>query len=260
MEMETNLKKGYANALKAAFAELAAGDAAQICLNAAVTYHEGSSTYDVVFLGKVYHINTAAGEVTCGISEDMGEQLMQSMAGSGCTGKRLEQSAADSGHMGGQLPQSMINSGKEVSATVKVLLLHYLNFAGNRPLTGKLVSFRELKNGAAIYYPAFYKRAVAPLIKTFGNCVRELYRVSDKISGMKENYGHASITIRVLPMAPVTFIMWEGEEDMPPSGTILFDASIEDFLPAEDIVFAGSSGVYELIRLKNECEAIRQAI
>lgn len=229
MEMETNLKKGYADALKAAYAELAARDAAQICLNAAASFHEDSSTYEVVYLGRVYHVNAAAGEVTCEVS--------------GC--------------MGGQLTQSTTSSGEEVSATVKVLLLHYLIFAGNKPLTGKLVSFRELKNGAAIYYPTFYKRAVAPLIKTFGDCVEELNKVSNKINGIKENYGHASMTIRVLPMVPVTFIVWEGEEDVPPSGTILFDSSIEGFLPAEDIVFAGSFGAYELIRLKNECKALQ---
>ncbi len=226
MEMETNLKKGYADALKAAFEELASRDAAQICLNAAVSYHEDSSTYEVDYLGKIYHINVATCEVGC---------------------------------IGGQLTQPATCLGEEVSATVKVLLLHYLIYAGDKPLSGKLVSFRELKNGAAIYYPTFYKRAIAPMIKTFGDCVENLNNVSKKISGFKEKYGHASMTIRTLPMVPVTFILWEGEEDVPPSGTILFDSSIESFLPAEDIVFAGSFAVYELMRLKKECKDLQQA-
>jgi hypothetical protein len=254
MEMETNLKKGYADALKAACAELAARDAAQICLNAAVSYNEDSSTYRVIYLDKVYHINAATGEVGC-----MGKQLTQSTTSPGCMGEQLTQSTTSPGCMGEQLTQSTTSPGEEVSATVKVLLLHYLIYAGNKPLSGKLVSFRELKNGAAIYYPTFYKRAIAPLIKAFGDCIENLNLVSKKISGIKEKYGHASMTIRVLPMVPVTFILWEGEEDVPPSGTILFDSSIESFLPAEDIVVAGSFGAYELIRLKNECKAIQQA-
>lgn len=147
---------------------------------------------------------------------------------------------------------SGVGSGVEVSASVKVLLLHYLLNASNRPLSGNMISFRDLKNGAAIYYPNFYKRAVIPLIRTFGDCAEDIYKASAELNGVKEKYGHASVTVNVLPMVPVTFVLWEGEDDIPASGTILFDDSIEYFLPAEDIVCAGSFGVYELMRLKHE--------
>jgi hypothetical protein len=72
------------------------------------------------------------------------------------------------------------------------------------------------------------------------------------LDGEKEKYGSASVTIRVLPMVPVTFVLWEGDDELEASGNILFDASVENFLPAEDIVCAGSFGVYELMRLKNK--------
>lgn len=221
MQTETNLMNGYEDALKMACAELATRDSAQICLHAAVSYNEILNTYSVVYLNKPYQINASTGEVSYDDSSSMCKQLIQS--------------------------------------TVKVLLLHYLLNAGNRPLSGKLISFRELKNGGAVYYPTFYKRAVAPLIKTFGDCIEDLHRVSKELNGIQEKYGHSSVTIQVLPMVPVTFILWEGEEDVSPSGTVLFDSSVEDFLPAEDIVFAGSFGVYELIRLKNECKATLKA-
>ena len=142
------------------------------------------------------------------------------------------------------------NADGEVSATVKVLLLHYLLHAKNRPLSGNLISFRDLKNGAAIYYPVFHKRAVTPLIKTFGNCFEDLYAASAELGGVRAQYGHASVTVDILPRIPVTYVLWEGEDDIPASGTILFDDSVEYYLPAEDIVFAGSFGVYELMRLK----------
>jgi hypothetical protein len=217
MDKETNLMKGYADALKAACEELAGRDAVEVCLNAAVSFNKDLTTYCVAYLDRAYQINAITGAV------------------------------------------SKVDSEEEVPVIVKVLLLHYLIHSGNKPLSGNLISFRDLKNGAAIYYPTFYKRAIAPFIKTFGNCVGNLYEVSKEMNGLKEKYGHASITIRVLPMIPVTFVLWEGEEDILPSGTILFDSSIENFLPAEDIVIAGSFGVYELIRLKNECDVILKA-
>lgn len=144
---------------------------------------------------------------------------------------------------------SRLNSADEVSSNVKTIILHYLVNARSKPLSGKLVSFRELKKGASIYYLTFYKRAVEPLIKAFGEQPERLHLCASKLQGIRENYGEASTTIRILPMVPVTYIVWKGDEEAPASGTILFDDSIECFLPAEDIVFAASFGAYELIKL-----------
>jgi len=34
---------------------------------------------------------------------------------------------------------------------------------------------------------------------------------------------------------PITFVLWRGDEEIPPSGNVLFDASIPSYLPVEDI-------------------------
>lgn len=143
----------------------------------------------------------------------------------------------------------MLNCDDEVTDTVKIMLLHYLLNAKNKPLSGKLISFKELREGAAIYYQTFYKRAIAPLIKTFGDKPDLLHKAASMLDGIKESFGHSSVTIKVLPLVPVTYVVWEGNEEASASGTILFDDSIESFLPAEDIVFAASFGTYELMKL-----------
>jgi hypothetical protein len=38
-----------------------------------------------------------------------------------------------------------------------------------------------------------------------------------------------------LPRVPITFILWEGDDEFPPSIKILFDPSITGYLPLEDI-------------------------
>jgi len=144
---------------------------------------------------------------------------------------------------------SLTNSREEVVCATKVLLLHYLLNAQNKPLSGNLVSLKELKGGAAIYYQAFYKRAIAPLIKNFEKNIDGFYRAAVILGSYIEKYGNASVSIRVLPLVPVTYVLWKGDEEVAASGTILFDDSIESFLPAEDIVYAASFGVYELMRL-----------
>lgn len=220
METETNLRKGYEDALRRALSDLAEKEPSRVCLNAGVSFEEASGEYRVEYLGAEYCINIRTGDV----------------------GQTLPALAVT----------SKMEPVQEVSVTVKILLLHYLIHASGKPLSGNLVSFRELKNGAGIYYPTFLKRAVTPMVNAFGDCPESLYGSAEKRNGTRERFGHASVTIRVLPMIPVTYVIWQGEEDIPSSGTILFDSSIEYYLPAEDIVVAGSFGAYELIRLKKE--------
>ena len=71
----------------------------------------------------------------------------------------------------------------------------------------------------------------------------------EKLGGRKEKYGHASVTLNVFELVPVTYIVWEGDDEIASSATILFDDSITSYLPGEDIVLAASYGVYELMAL-----------
>jgi hypothetical protein len=141
----------------------------------------------------------------------------------------------------------LVNSEKQVTTTVKVLLLHYLLNARICPLTGKLISFKEIPGGGSIYYQTFHKRAITPLVKTFATNPEKLYKAAEQFNGIKENYGDASVTIRVFPLIPVTYVIWQGDEEFPASGTILFDETVTNFLPGEDIVLAASFGTYALM-------------
>lgn len=143
---------------------------------------------------------------------------------------------------------SFADSQNSVSTTIKVLLLHYLLHSKISPLSGRLISFKEISGGGAIYYQTFHKRAISPLVKAFSNNIEDFYKAAEKFSGMKETYGDASITLRVFPLIPITYVIWQGDDEFPASGTILFDESVTSFLPGEDIVLAASFGVYELIK------------
>ncbi len=135
-----------------------------------------------------------------------------------------------------------------VTTTVKVLLLHYLINANIRPLSGKLISFKEIKGGGAIYYQTFQKRAIQPLIKTFGQAAGRLYNAGAKLGGTAEKFGNAAVTLRIFPLVPITYVIWQGDEEVPANATILFDDSVTSFLPGEDIVLAASFGTYELMK------------
>ncbi len=140
-------------------------------------------------------------------------------------------------------------SDEEVTTTVKVLILHYLLYSKVKPLSGRNISFREVPGGGAIYYETFQKRAIFPLVKTFSNNIEGLYKAGEILGGNRESYGHASISLKVFPLVPITYIIWQGDDEVRPSGTILFDDSITSYLPGEDIVLAASFGVYEMMKV-----------
>lgn len=135
--------------------------------------------------------------------------------------------------------------GEEVALVNQILILHYLNYAEGTPLHHKWISFKELPSGQ-IYINPFYNRAVRPLIRFFGNEPDFLIKAGLALGGKQENLGDASVTITVFPMVPVTYVIWRGDEELPPSGNVLFDESAPSYLPTEDYAVIGGMIVFEL--------------
>lgn len=126
------------------------------------------------------------------------------------------------------------------------LILHYLLGASDIPPTKELITFREIPSGE-FYYQPFVNRAQMPLVKTFGSA-HVLFRKAGLNSGGKEaDLGDVSLTFRPLPKIPVTLVLWQGDEEFPPTGNILFDANIKYFLDGEDIAFLAGTVVYKLM-------------
>ena len=137
--------------------------------------------------------------------------------------------------------------GADAAITIKVLVLHYLLHATKTELTGKLISFREVRGGGENYYPVFEKRAEAPLQKTFGLNPKMLIHCGLRMGGRVGDFGSASIHLPIFPNVTVTYVVWQEEDEFPASAAILFDSSVDGYLPCEDIVLAASLGVYALI-------------
>ena len=137
-----------------------------------------------------------------------------------------------------------IESGSQVE---KVLWLHYLTSGTSAPLADKLIAFRELPS-ALFYEPKFSARAERPLVKRFGGAPEDLVAAGLKLGGKATPHGDAAVTLHLLPRIPVTYILWAGDEEIPPECKILFDASAPKYLPAEDLTVLASLGAYKLIK------------
>ena len=137
---------------------------------------------------------------------------------------------------------------KEIPIQEQILILHYMLATAPPPLTGNWVSYREIP-GASFYYSAFVKRAVDPLKNILGQNVEDLLRAGNLLAGRQIDTGDVGYEFRLLPNVPVRLIFWTGDDEFPPSASLLFDENIGKILSAEDIAWLAGMLVYRLIAL-----------
>lgn len=142
----------------------------------------------------------------------------------------------------------------DVKLKTQVFILHYLNKASGAQLKDKLISYREVPQGGNRYYATFKDRAIDPLVNKFGHQPEELTKAGKKLNGQVADTGEYSITIPILPKVPMTFVIWAGDDELPPSGNIVFDKSIISYLSAKDIYVAAGMTVKTLTKIADSLE------
>ncbi|HUT97259.1 MAG TPA: DUF3786 domain-containing protein, partial [Dehalococcoidales bacterium] len=64
--------------------------------------------------------------------------------------------------------------------------------------------------------------------------------------------GDVAVTINAFKRVPITFVLWRGDEEFPPDGSILFDATVSDYLSIEDTNVLCERIAWKLVRLLKE--------
>ncbi|KLU66570.1 hypothetical protein DEAC_c12360 [Desulfosporosinus acididurans] len=133
----------------------------------------------------------------------------------------------------------------EVLATI--IILNYL--ANARPFRGSDVNWVSIKElpGGMIFYSAFHKTVISVLIESFGHQSSRLMEVSHVLDGKPGPFGDASVILRAFPEIPLCVVIWEGDEEVNPNATILYDFSIGQIL---DTGISIDLGVYLAEELK----------
>jgi hypothetical protein len=136
---------------------------------------------------------------------------------------------------------------EEVPIQQQVLILHYLNGASGPGVQGEWVAYQEVPDGK-FYLDAFQRRAKIPLVKAFGRHPEKLLSVTRQVYGARPfDHGDCSVVVQALPRVPVALILWEGDDEFPPEGNLLFDRSISEILPAEDIAWLAGMIIYPIM-------------
>jgi len=146
---------------------------------------------------------------------------------------------------------TLVKRDETVPIRDKILILHYFLRAKGTPLSGKTITYKELPDGIN-YYPTFFKRAIHPIVSNFGSEPNRLLDTAQMLGGHKSDYGDAAVTIDAFNRVPITPVLWQGSEEFAPEGNILFDSTISDYLPTEDITILCEVIAWKLVRiLKN---------
>ncbi|MDR1030072.1 MAG: DUF3786 domain-containing protein [Treponema sp.] len=133
----------------------------------------------------------------------------------------------------------------------KILILHYLCEGTYRKYQGKQCSYQEIPWGE-VYYQNFKGRCITRLAHTFGKDIPRFKCIMEKNLSLHAEplaQGDAGYRFEFMSGLYISFLLWAGDEEFPPSAQILFDDNVRFAFTAEDIAYAG-----ELIikRLKDQ--------
>jgi hypothetical protein len=90
---------------------------------------------------------------------------------------------------------------------------------------------------------------IIPLDKAaayFSKHDNEFLTAGKNLGGTQRDYGDMSLNILPFPRVPVVLILWLGDEEFPPTASLLFDSSCVSHLPP-DIVWSTSMLVVEMM-------------
>jgi hypothetical protein len=130
----------------------------------------------------------------------------------------------------------------------RIIWLHYLAANGSQNPSGVYINYKQIP-GAAIYNENFVKRTITPMVKTFQDAPEEFIRLGREMGGETQKLGSAAFTLRALPYVPLTCVIWQGDEEIPASGNILFDSTAPGWFCAEDLVVLAGMVVYRMLKL-----------
>ena len=131
-----------------------------------------------------------------------------------------------------------VHGRRESTPWIQCLLLHYFRSSNGTNLANQWISFRELPSGM-FYQHAFQTYTGDRIIRAFGSDLERLKTAALAIGCATEAIGDFGVSIRALPRVPVALAYWLGDDDLPPTAKVLFDASARDYLPTDALAVVG---------------------
>ncbi len=124
------------------------------------------------------------------------------------------------------------------SLTAQILIMRYLNHGKYVPALGTFQTYRELPWGN-VYETNFRGRCIMRFAFSFGSRVEALKKAMSRLNAEPVKAGDAAWDVEILKGVYVRYILWEGDDEFPPSAQILFSDNCSSAFSTEDLAYVG---------------------
>ncbi|MCI6432750.1 MAG: DUF3786 domain-containing protein [Oliverpabstia sp.] len=130
----------------------------------------------------------------------------------------------------------------ETAVNARILVLRYLVEGHAALSTGKFITYREAPWGS-VYLKQFTGRCIMRLAYGFGNKQELFKNAMEKIGATALSHGDISYEFEFLDGYRLQMILWEGDDEFPPSSQILFSDNFPIAFQAEDMAVVGDISI-----------------
>lgn len=134
---------------------------------------------------------------------------------------------------------SEADSGVAADVRRQAHVLYYLKMATGAPVTGRWISFRELRDGMN-YHQAFQGYSGNALLRALDGNLARFKAAAARLGAAPQPMADAAYAVWALPRVPMAVVFWDGDDEFPPHLQVLFDASASDYLPAAGLAGLGA--------------------
>lgn len=176
-------------------------DPLEIAGRLGIPFDQGNGCFTLTFLGTVYEISHPDFQVTHH-ADDMGFYPLEEMI------------------------------------YARILCIRFLLGGARSSGTGKFKTYREMPWGE-VYLRQFDGRCIKRLAFSYGNRLHDFIAIMNHIHALPIKHGDAAFEVEIFPGYQVQMILWEGDEEFPPSSQILFSDNFPVSFQAEDMAVMG---------------------
>lgn len=120
----------------------------------------------------------------------------------------------------------------------KILTIRFLLHGMTSTGTGAYKTYREMPWGE-VYLRQFDGRCIKRLAFSYGMRLKDFRRIMEHLKARPVSHGDIAYEVEIFPEYKIQMILWEGDEEFPPSSQILFSDNFPVAFQAEDMAVMG---------------------
>lgn len=126
----------------------------------------------------------------------------------------------------------------ETMTYARTLTIRFLLNGAESSGTGKFKTYREMPWGE-VYLRQFDGRCIKRLAFSYGNRIKDFQAIMEHMHCVPVKHGDIAYQLEIFPDYLVQMILWEGDDEFPPSSQILFSDNFPISFQAEDMAVMG---------------------